>query len=132
MKTVRVILIGVAIWILGVSLYTISFQFLMMEDAEMQANMVLFLSVIPLVWFGCALYYKAESTTPGYKVGQAFLFTSAALDALITVPFFMMPNGIDHFSFFTSFGFWLVACEFICIAALYYYIKVYPKTIKLN
>lgn len=132
MKTIRVILIGVVIWILGVSSYTISFYIPIMKDAEMQANLVLFLSVIPLVWFGSALYYQAETKTPGYKVGQTFLLVSAALDALITVPLFMVPNGVDHLTFFTSFGFWLVAFEFICIAALYYYIKVYSKTIKLN
>lgn len=132
MKTIRAILIGMAIWILGVSFYTISFHVPVMEDAEMQANLVLFLSVIPLVWFGSVLYYKTDKITPGYKVGQTFLLISAALDALITVPFFMIPKGINHYTFFTSFGFWLVALEFICIAALYYYIKVYSKTIKLN
>ncbi len=132
MKTIRVILIGVAIWILGVSFYTVSFYLPLMEDAEMQANLVLFLTVIPLVWFGSAIYYRGNTTTPGYMVGQAFLLISAALDALITVPFFMLPNGIDHFTFFTSFGFWLVAFEFIAIAALYYYIKVHSRIIKFK
>ncbi|WP_299364493.1 DUF5367 family protein [Winogradskyella sp.] len=132
MKTIRVILIGIAIWILGVSFYTFSFSVSLMKDAEMQANLVLFFCVIPLVWFGSALYYKTDKTTSGYKVGLILLLISAALDALITVPFFMIPNGIDHFTFFTSFGFWLVALEFICIAALYHYIKVYSKTIRLN
>ena len=132
MKTIRAVLIGVAIWILGVSIYTVSFYIPLMDHTENQANIVLFLSVIPLVWFGSAMYYKVDKTTAGYKVGQTFLLVSAALDALITVPFFMIPKGITHFAFFTSFGFWLVAFEFIVIAALYYMIRVYSKPIKQN
>ncbi|RNC85005.1 MAG: hypothetical protein ED556_10570 [Winogradskyella sp.] len=132
MRTIRAILIGVAIWILGVTAYIVSFNLSILKDRELQADIVLFLSVIPLVWFGSALYYKNDKTILGYKLGQTFLLVSIALDALITVPFFMKPVGIDHLTFFTSFSFCLVAFEFISVAALYYYIKVYLRTIKVN
>lgn len=131
MKIVRAILIGVMIWILGVSAYTISFFIPMMDDAEQQANIALFLCVMPLVWLGSAYYYKKDNSTHGYIIGQTFLLVSAALDALITVPLFMVPNGINHYDFFTSLGFWLIAAEFVCVVVLYYYTKVHPRTIKL-
>ena len=132
MKTFRAILIGTAIWILGVSLYSVSFYVPLMDDLEQQANMVLFLVVMPLVWAGSALYYKKDRKTHGLKVGQAFLLTSVGLDAAITVPFLMIPNGIDHYAFFTSMGFWIIAIEFLLVVVLFYYTRVYPKTINLK
>lgn len=130
MKIFRVITIGTLIWILGVSLYTLSFYVPIIEDPEQQANMVLFIAVLPLVWAGCRLYYKEDRNTNGYSVGQALFLTSAALDAIITVPFLIIPNGGSYYSFYTDIGFWVIAFEFIAVAILYWYVKVYVKNKK--
>ncbi|MDO5980596.1 DUF5367 domain-containing protein [Flavivirga spongiicola] len=127
MKTKRTILIGIAIWIIGVFFYSISFYVPILENAETQANAVLFVVVIPLVWLGSSYYYKKDNKTHGIKVGQTMLLTSVTLDAAITVPFFVAPNGGNHYSFFTSFGFWIIAFEFLIVATLYWYSRVYPN-----
>lgn len=87
MKLLRAIIIGTIIWIIGVSLYSLSFYVPILEDAEQQANMLLFLAVMPLVWFGAKVFYQRDNDTHGYWVGQAFFLTSAALDALIQYRF---------------------------------------------
>ncbi|WP_298238246.1 DUF5367 family protein [uncultured Algibacter sp.] len=127
MKTKRAILLGIAIWIIAILFYSISYSVSILEHADTQANAVLFMVVMPLVWFGCHFYYKKDSTTHGLKVGQTLLLTAVALDALITVPLFVIPNGGSHYSFFTSLGFWIIAFEFIAIATLYWYACVYSK-----
>ena len=132
MKKIRAIVIGIGIWGLGVGAYIGSFFIPLMENPEEQAHLVLFLVVMPLVWFGSKLYYKVGQRTHGYWVGQSFLLTAAALDALITVPFLVIPNGGSHYEFFTSLGFWTIAFEFLSIAVLYYYIKVYTKAVKTS
>ena len=129
MKIIRAILVGVAIWILAVSAYTISFYLPILEDAELQANLVLLLSVIPLVWFGSAMYYRKGKATHGFVIGFTFLLVSAILDALITVPVFMMPNGIDHYMFFIAPGFWLIALVFIGVVVSYYYLRVTKSSV---
>lgn len=123
MKHLRAISIGIIIWIIGVSVFTLSSYIFILEDTEQQANMLLFISVIPLVWFGAKQYYKKDSNTHGYWVGQTFFLTATALDALITVPVFVIPNGGSYYQFFTDLGFWLIGFEFITIAVLYWYIK---------
>lgn len=128
MKTQRSILLGIAIWIIGILFYSISYAIPILENPETQANIVLFVAVMPLVWFACSFYYKKDTKTHGFKVGQTLLLTAVALDALITVPFFVMPQGGSHYSFFTSLGFWIIAFEFIAVATLYWYIRVYPQT----
>ncbi|MEH6537235.1 MAG: DUF5367 domain-containing protein [Psychroserpens sp.] len=132
MKTKRAILIGIAIWIIGVLFYSISHYAPIIEDADTQANIVLFVIVIPLVWLGCSYYYKKDNKTHGMKVGQIMLLTSVALDALITVPLFEIPNGGNHYSFFTAPGFWIIAFEFLLVATLYWYSRVHLKTISLK
>lgn len=87
----------------------------------------MFIAAIPLVWFGCSFYYKKDNETHGFMVGQTMLLTAVALDALITVPFFVIPEGGSHYSFFTSIGFWVIAFEFLAVAVLYWYTRVYPK-----
>ncbi len=56
------------------------------------------------------------------------LLTAVTLDALITVPLFVIPNGGNHYSFFTSLGFWIIAFEFLVVASLYWYARVHPKS----
>lgn len=128
MKIYRAIGIGILIWILGVSTYTLSFYLPIMDDREQQANAILFIAVIPLVWTGSWLYYrKGDSNIDGWKLGQTLLLTSAALDTLITVPFLIIPNGGSHYTFFTDLGFWLIAMEFMLVAFFYWYVKVQLK-----
>lgn len=128
MKTIRAILIGVGVWFFAVAFYTLSFQFPILEDPGQQANTVLFTVVMPLVWLGCHFYYRKDKSTHGFKVGQVLLITAAILDALITVPLFVIPQGGSHFTFFTDPGFWIIATEMIAIAVLYYYTMIYPKS----
>lgn len=128
MKTIRAILVGVGIWFFGVAFYTLSYQFPIMENPDKQANMVLFTVVMPLVWLGSHIYFKKEKSTHGFKIGQTFLLTAAFLDAVITVPLLIIPNGGSHYTFFVDPGFWIIAFEMIATAVLYYYVMVYPKT----
>ncbi len=123
MKHLRAIGIGIIIWIIGVCVFTLSSYITILEDTELQANMLLFISVMPLAWFGTKQYYKKDTITHGYWVGQSFFLTATVLDALITVPFFIIPNGGSYHQFFTDLGFWLIGFEMITIAVLYWYIK---------
>ncbi len=76
MKTTRAILIGIVIWIIAILFYSISFAIPIVEDLDTQANIVLFVVVMPLIWFGCHFYYKKDNKTHGLKVGQTLLLTA--------------------------------------------------------
>ncbi|WP_298538686.1 DUF5367 family protein [uncultured Aquimarina sp.] len=127
MKHLRTISIGIIIWIIGVSLYASSYYVQFLEDAEQQANIWLSIIIIPLVWLGAKLYYRKDISAHGFKVGLIFFIISAILDALITVPFTILPYGGTYSDFFIDFGFWLIGLEFIVTVTLYWYIKVYLK-----
>lgn len=125
MKIKRAIVLGIVIWSIGILLYSLSYYVPILENQETQANLVLFVAVMPLVWLGSRLYYKKDNQTHGYLVGQTLLLTAVVLDALITVPLFVIPKGGSHNSFFTGLGFWIIAIEFLVVATLYWYARVY-------
>nr|WP_298997519.1 DUF5367 family protein [uncultured Allomuricauda sp.] len=128
MKTLRTVGIGTLIWILGVTLYTLSFYVPILENVELQANMVLFVMVIPLVWMGCKLYYRNNREAHGLLLGMVFFGISAALDALITVPMLIVPNGGNYQSFFIDIKFWMIGLEFILVALMYWSANINLKT----
>lgn len=127
MKELRAIGIGIIIWIIGVSIYTISFYIPILKAPELQANILLSLGILPVVWFGAKLYYINQSTTKGYWLGLVFFLTATALDALITVPYLIVPNGGTYYNFFTATGFWLIGIEFIGTTTMYWYTKVFSR-----
>ncbi|MBO6607195.1 DUF5367 family protein [Psychroserpens sp.] len=127
MKTFKAILIGIGIWFLAVSFYTLSFQIELLADPEQQANFVLLAVLLPLVWYGAHLYFRMEQNTQSFLPGLIFFVVAGILDALITVPLFIIPNGGSHLDFFTDLGFWFIGLVMILTTVLYYYLKVHPK-----
>lgn len=127
MKTVRIISIGIVIWIIGVSLYTCSYYVPLLEDAEQQANIWLSIVIVPVVWLGAKLYYGKHINTNGFWLGLTFFIISGILDALITVPFTILPYGGSYNDFFIDFGFWFIGLEFIVTTTMYWYLKIFSK-----
>ncbi|MEP2026607.1 MAG: DUF5367 family protein [Reichenbachiella sp.] len=119
MNTLKSILIGALIWAVGASAYTASYFNTILENPEMQANIILAITLIPVAWFGASLYFKKESNKYGIQVAISMVITAVLLDALITVPFLVMPYGGTYYSFFTSPAFWLIAVEYLMIIAIY-------------
>jgi len=121
---IRNTIIGTIIWMIGVSVYLLSFYISILDNVALQANLLLTLSIIPLVWFGAKVYYRKLSKTNGVLVGLTFFLAAAFLDAAITVPYLIIPNGGSYRQFFTDEGFWLIGLEFIIITTLYWYLNI--------
>lgn len=119
MDKIRAILIGGFIWILGSSFYAASYLFPFLDDLELQANLVLAIALIPNAWLGAKIYYK-KANMHGVKAGMIMLVTAIFLDATITVPYLIIPQGGDYQSFFSASAFWLIAFEYLMIIILYW------------
>ena len=107
-------------YVLGVASFISSFFVPILSDPELQANLVLMISIIPAAAFGAYLYYRKGHQTPGFVLGAAMFFGTMLLDALITVPVFIIPNGGSHLEFFTDPGFWLIGVEYVAVVAVYW------------
>ncbi len=124
MKSIKAIIIAIFIWIVGVSFYTLSFYLPILENVEFQANLTLAITMIPNVWMGMYLYYRWGSNMHGLKVGAIVLLTLILLDALITVPYLIIPYGGSYWEFFSAISFWLIAVECLMIIYLYWRLNI--------
>lgn len=123
MNLKSLIISAIIIWTLGVIAYVASYFVPVMADPDLQANWVLSIALIPAVLFGAHIYYRKGYKTNGFKLGVAMFMVTICLDALITVPLFIIPYGGNYITFFTDVGFWLLAIEYVSVVAAYWQIK---------
>ncbi|WP_299162439.1 DUF5367 family protein [uncultured Eudoraea sp.] len=131
MEIKRAILATSIVWVLGVSAYILSHFVKIMDNPELQANVVLTLALIPSAILGTKFYYKNGAHTNGFKLGVFMFLITIGLDALITVPVFIIPAGGDHLSFFSDPGFWIIGLVYILVVILYTGIRSKMRTSKL-
>ncbi|WP_422362110.1 DUF5367 family protein [Reichenbachiella sp.] len=129
MKTIKAIITAVFIWMVGVSVFTLSYYLPILEDLELQANLTVAIILIPTVWFGTQLYYQWSGYMHGLKVGAIMVPTLVVLDAVLTVPYFIIPYGGSYQEFFGAPSFWLIALECLLVIYLYWWSNIKTKTI---
>ncbi len=115
----RAAISSVMVYLVGIAAFVGSYYFPVLEDPHVQANWVLSLALIPAALLGAYCYYRSGEQTNGWLLGAAMFLVAMALDAIITVPLFIIPNGGSHLSFFTDPGFWLIAVEYLSVVAAY-------------
>ncbi len=112
------IIYGILIWVLGVSFYLTSFYIQMMENPDLQANIVLVIGILPSTCLGTYLFYKNGVMKPS-SLALTFMSIAAMLDALITVPVFIIPAGGSYYDFFSNPMFYFIMVEFYFIVTFF-------------
>ncbi len=112
------ILHGVLVWIFGLSFYLGSFYIPILENPEKQANLVLSITLIPSAMLGTYLFY-IRGKMASVWLANTFVSTAIILDALITVPVFVIPAGGSYDEFFSSMSFYLIALEYFIVVLTY-------------
>ncbi len=119
MEIKRAIISAVIIWVIGVTAYTLSYFVVIMDNSELQGNLVLIIALVPSALLGIKYYYKNGTHTNGFKLGVFMFLVTFCLDALITVPLFIIPAGGNHLTFFSDPWFWLIGLEYILLVGIY-------------
>ena len=118
------IISSLVVYVVGLLAFVGSYFVPIMEDLDLQANIVLMAAIIPAAYLGAYLYYRRGYTTPGFVLGSVLFSSAIVLDAIITVPVFIIPNGGNHLTFFGDPGFWLIGFEYVAVVAAYRKLKV--------
>jgi uncharacterized protein DUF5367 len=119
MKITKAILSAVIIWTLIFLTFTIMSFIPVIKDSELQQNMLLWLVLVPITMFGVKFYYKRGGTENGITIGLFIIAISFILDAIITVPYVIIPHGGDYYGFFMSPFLWITALEIVFISIVY-------------
>ena len=134
MKYLRIksiIISATIIWIIAVAAFVASYFVPIMSDPDLQANWVISIVLIPSATLGAHIYYRNGYKTNGLALGGFIFLVAMILDALITVPVFIIPNGGNYISFFTDPGFWLIGAEIVIVVAAYWKIEKTVKAIRV-
>ena len=105
---------GILVWILGISFYLLSYYVPILDNPEQQSNIVLALAIIPSACLGTYLFYKSSYMKPS-ALALIFIIVAIILDALITVPVFVIPHEGSYSEFFGDPMFYSIAVEFYVI-----------------
>ena len=131
-EILRATISALIVWILGVVAFVCSYLIPVMANPETQANWVLAVALIPVTVLGARFFYKKGFRTNGLVLGTYMFGLTILLDACITVPLFIFPEGGNHFTFFGDPVFWLIGLEYIVLIALYWRIRLKEKATELN
>ena len=112
------IISSLVVYLIGITSYIVSYFIPLLDDNDLQANLVLMIAIIPAVLIGANLYYRRGYSTKGLLLGTVMFLGAMILDALITVPFFIIPYGGSYLSFFGDPGFWLIAIEYVAVITI--------------
>lgn len=113
-KSLFSIISAILVWSLGVCSYLLSFYTPILDAPDLQANIVLALAIIPSACLGTYLFYKKQYLKPSL-LALIFVLVITLLDACITVPVFLIPNGGGYSDFFGDPTFYAIAIELYVI-----------------
>ncbi len=111
------IAMAVLAWTLGVSIYLLSYSLPILDSPELQANLALATGVIPCAALCTYLFYRRGKMAPS-MLAMRFVLVAALLDALITVPLFIIPAGGSYAGFFGHPMFYIIVAEFFIVVSL--------------
>ncbi|MEQ8576397.1 MAG: DUF5367 family protein [Fulvivirga sp.] len=119
----RAIVSSIIVYVLLIPVFIGSFYVPIMNDPDLQANLALMMAMLPAAYFAAHIYYREGLKTNGLVLGGFMFLMAIILDAVITVPVFIIPLGGDHLSFFSDISFWLVGLEYIAVIVGYWGFK---------
>ncbi len=124
MKVGRTLVSGAMIWVLIFITFTVMSFIPTIKDSELQQNLILYVLLIPIVILGTKFYYKSGAKTNGLLLGIAMSTIGLILDALISVPYVIIPHGGSYESFFINPLLFITSIEYILIVFVYWTKKV--------
>ncbi|MCR9080779.1 MAG: DUF5367 family protein [Cyclobacteriaceae bacterium] len=109
---------ALVVWVIGVSAFIGSYFIPIMDNLDDQANWALTVALVPAVFMGVYIYYRRNPRINWMILGGYMFFLTMILDAMITVPLFIIPAGGNHLSFFGDPGFWVLGVEYLVLVGL--------------
>ena len=116
-------LAGLIVYLIGINFFICSYYLALLEDLELQSNIILAIVIIPAAILGTRFYHHKVAKTNGLLLGITMFGIAVILDAIITVPFFIIPAGGNHYEFFTNPWFWYIALEYMLSVVIYSQLK---------
>ena len=127
MRTFRSVFSGAIVWTMIFTTFALlGFIPVVKSLPHLQSAIVAGL-LLGYSYIGISFYYKKGSSANSLIVGLIMSCTALTLDALITVPFVVIPGNGSYMSFYTNPILWIYVMENMAVVFAYWYLKVKPK-----
>ena len=127
MTHLRAFLAGIIVWMLIFFSFTImGFLPELSNSPDLQNGLILLL-IIPFVILANWFYYKKGNSLHGAYLGLIIIFCCLVLDAVITLPFIIIPEGGSYYDFYTDHGLVIMGLEIVVVSYLYWRMKIKSK-----
>ena len=124
MNILRAVLTGIIVWALIFVEWSIIVFAPVLKDLGNWQWIIHFIALILIAIVGLSFYYKGSVKTNGLLVGLIMLATGIVLDAIVTLPFFVSPQGITYAEFFLNPLMIVGFAELLLVSWLYWKKKV--------
>ena len=125
MKSTRLILSGVLLWLFVFSIFAALSFVPVIQNSEALQGVIIGLCLIPFSFFITTFYFKKDNKTNGMPIAIILVCIALVMDVLITVPLFEIPyNGRGYVAFFTNPLLWILVVENIIIIYLTWRLRV--------
>ena len=124
MNTKRVLLVGAMLWAVAFTSFMILSMIPEMAESENLQALIVGIVLVPATTFGAALYFKRSKPLNGMFVGATMVTVALFLDAIITVPFVMIPMGVGYGGFYSNPVLWALVLENILIVYIYWATRI--------
>lgn len=132
MQNLRAFQSGIIAWLLLFISFTIMSFLPIIQDSTDLQNGIIALLIIPFILIAVNFYYKKRNELNGLTLGFFIIITCLFLDAIITLPFVIIPKGGSYMSFFTDPGLVIMAVEVFTVSFLYWKLKIQKRTAILS
>lgn len=120
MKLLKASLLGLLLWFSIFLLFTV-FSFIpSLKAATIIQYVILYIYIVPIVYLIGRYYYKAKINFNAWLFGIILVVTGLFLDAIITVPLVIIPEGGSYIAFFTDPFLWILIAEVIGLSIVFY------------
>lgn len=119
MKYLRAVLLGAMVWALIFVEWSIMVFTPGLKDIGNWQWAIHFVVLAAFVIFAAWIYNKGKEKLHGLSFGVIMLITSIVLDAVISIPLFILPQGTSYAEFFLNP--WMLVSYVIFLALAWYF-----------
>ncbi len=115
---------GLFNWVMVFVVFIALIYFPLTQNSLLLQNLFLLLTVAISTFISATLYYKNGAVGHGLAVGAVHIALPLLMDALVTVPFILIPYGSSYDEFYTNPILLPVIAEVVLITYAYWQSKV--------
>jgi len=123
MIKMRPLLAGTIVWSLIFSSFLLMSILPEFQESKNLQNITILILIVPFVILANRFYYRDNNQLNGFYLGFLIIICCLVLDALITLPLVILPEGGSYSEFYTDPGLIIMGAEILLVSYFYFFFR---------